>query len=251
MNHFSSLKSLLENNFECYFFESIDSTNSYLASTKYSTKPQICIIREQTKGKAQHGRNWVSQKDGSIIFSMRKSFNEGMNLNGLSLIAGMAIIKSIEAECHLSGLKIKWPNDIYYGDKKLAGILMENTHYKSNQLVLVGVGINYQLVDTNEIDEPWVDLSRILNTLPNFQQLTAKIINNILFFLEDFQINGLSNLLSEWHHYDMLKGVRIKFRESNIELQGQIDGITHQGALKVLTKDGVKELYSSMHIEYI
>ena len=251
MNHFSSLKSLLENNFQCYFFESIDSTNSYLASTKYSAKPQICITREQTKGKGQHGRNWVSQKDGSIIFSMRKSFNEGMNLNGLSLIAGMAIIKSIEAECQLSGLKIKWPNDIYYGDKKLAGILMENTHYKSNQLVLVGVGINYQLVDTNEIDEPWVDLSRILNKLPNFQQLTAKIINNILFFLEDFQINGLSNLLSEWHHYDMLKGVRIKFRESNIELQGQIDGITHQGALKVLTKDGVKELYSSMHIEYI
>ena len=251
MSHFSSLKNLLENNFECYFFESIDSTNSYLASSKYSTKPQICITREQTKGKGQHGRNWVSQKDGSIIFSMRKSFNEGMNLNGLSLIAGMAIIKSIEAECQLSGLKIKWPNDIYYGDKKLAGILMENTHYKSNQLVLIGVGINYQLVDTNEIDEPWVDLSRILNKLPNFQQLTAKIITNILFFLEDFQINGLSNLLSEWHHYDMLKGVRIKFRESNIELQGQIDGITHQGALKVLTKDGVKELYSSMHIEYI
>ena len=251
MSHFSSLKSLLENNFECYFSESIDSTNSYLASTKYSTKPQICITREQTQGKGQHGRNWVSQKDGSIIFSMRKSFNEGMNLNGLSLIAGMAIIKSIEAECQLSGLKIKWPNDIYYGDKKLAGILMENTHYKSNQLVLVGVGINYQLVDTNEIDALWVDLSRILNKLPNFQQLTAKIINNILFFLEDFQINGLSSLLSEWDHYDMLKGVRIKFRESNIELQGQIDGITHQGALKVLTKDGVKELYSSMHIEYI
>jgi BirA family biotin operon repressor/biotin-[acetyl-CoA-carboxylase] ligase len=251
MSHFSSLKSLLENNFECYFFESIDSTNSFLASTKYSTKPQICITREQTKGKGQHGRNWVSQKDGSIIFSMRKSFHEGMNLNGLSLIAGMAIIKSIEAECQLSGLKIKWPNDIYYGDKKLAGILMENTHYKSKQLVLIGVGINYQLVDTNEIDALWVDLSRILNKLPNFQQLTANVINNILIFLEDFQINGLSSLLSEWDHYDMLKGARIKFRESNIELQGQIDGITNQGALKVVTKDGVKELYSSMHIEYI
>jgi BirA family biotin operon repressor/biotin-[acetyl-CoA-carboxylase] ligase len=251
MSHFSSLKSLLENNFECYFFESIDSTNSFLASTKYSTKPQICITREQTKGKGQHGRNWVSQKDGSIIFSMRKSFHEGMNLNGLSLIAGMAIIKSIEAECQLSGLKIKWPNDIYYGDKKLAGILMENTHYKSKQLVLIGVGINYQLVDTNEIDALWVDLSRILNKLPNFQQLTANVINNILIFLEDFQINGLSSLLSEWDHYDMLKGARIKFRESNIELQGQIDGITNQGALKVFTKDGIKELYSSMHIEYI
>ena len=49
----------------------------------------------------------------------------------------------------------------------------------------------------------------------------------------------------------MLKGVRIKLRESNIEIEGQIDGISEQGALKVITKDGVKELYSSMHIEYI
>ena len=191
-----SLKKQLKNDIECYFFDSIDSTNSFLANTPFTTKPQLCIAREQTMGKGQYGRSWVSQKDGSIIFSIRKCFNEGINLNGLSLVVGMAIIKSIEDECQLSGLKIKWPNDIYYGDKKLAGILMENTHYKSNQLVLVGVGINYQLVDTNEIDEPWVDLSRILNKLPNFQQLTAKIINNILFFLEDFQINGLSNLLS-------------------------------------------------------
>lgn len=251
MEHFSPLKSLLKDDFECYFFDSIDSTNSFLASTKYSIKPQVCITREQTKGKGQHGRNWVSQKDGSIIFSLRKSFSEGINLNGLSLVAGMAIIKSIEAECQLSGLKIKWPNDIYYGDKKLAGILMENNHYKKNQLVLIGVGINYQLVEKHEIDAPWIDLSRILTKLPNFQKITATIIKNILVFSEDFQLNGLSVILSQWDDYDMLKGVRIRLRDSNLEFEGQIDGINDQGALRVLTKDGVKELYSSMHIEYI
>ena len=68
---------------------------------------------------------------------------------------------------------------------------------------------------------------------------------------EDFQLNGLRRLLSQWDHYDMLKGVRIKLCESNTEFEGQIDGISEQGALKVITKDGVKELYSSMHIEYI
>ena len=68
---------------------------------------------------------------------------------------------------------------------------------------------------------------------------------------EDFQINGLSNLLSEWDDYDMLKGVEIRSTELNKEIQGYIDGITHQGALKVLTRNGVQELYSSMHIEYI
>ena len=49
----------------------------------------------------------------------------------------------------------------------------------------------------------------------------------------------------------MLKGVKIKSKESNQEFHGVIDGINHQGALRVITEDGVRELYSSMHIEYI
>ena len=69
--------------------------------------------------------------------------------------------------------------------------------------------------------------------------------------MEDFQLSGLSTLSNEWDDYDMLKGAMIKFRESNLELQGQIDGINHQGALRVVTKDGIKELYTSMHIEFI
>ena len=47
---------------------------------------------------------------------------------------------------------------MYYGDKKLAGILMENNPYKGNQFVLIGVGVNFQLVDKHEIDASWVDL---------------------------------------------------------------------------------------------
>ena len=68
---------------------------------------------------------------------------------------------------------------------------------------------------------------------------------------EDFQMNGLSNLLSQWDEYDMLQGVKIRSKEPDKEFQGKVDGITSQGALKVLTKDGFKELYSSMHIEFI
>ena len=119
------------------------------------------------------------------------------------------------------------------------------------QYVLIGVGVNFKLSKKILIDAPWVDLSRIANRLPNFQHLTASIINNIIDFSDDFQANGLSSLLSHWEDYDMLKGVLIKSKESGQEFQGKIDGITNQGALKVLTEDGVKELYSSMHIEYI
>ncbi len=251
MDHYSSLKKQLDYDLDCYFFDSIDSTNSFLANSQYETKTQLCITREQTKGRGQHGRDWLSQKDGSIIFSLRKSFAEDANLNGLSLVIGMAIIKSIEVECKLNSLKIKWPNDVYFGDKKLAGILMENSFYKGRQYVLIGVGVNYQLGEKMDINTPWTDLSKIVKRLPDLQKLTASLINNILLMSEDFQMNGLSSLLSQWEDYDMLKGTNIRSRQSNGQFEGKVDGITNQGALKIITKGGIKELYSSMHIEYI
>ena len=251
MDHYSSLKKLLGNDIDCHFFDSIESTNTFLANTPYSTKTQLCVTREQTRGRGQNGRDWVSQKDGSIIFSLRKFFAEDANLNGLSLVVGMAIIKSIEVECQLNSLKIKWPNDVYFGTKKLAGILIENSFYKGKQYVLIGVGVNYQLGEKMDIDMPWTDLSKIVKRLPDLQKLTASLINNILLMSEDFQMNGLSSLLSQWEDYDMLKGINIRSRQSNGQFEGKVDGITNQGALKIITKGGIKELYSSMHIEYI
>ena len=251
MDYYSSLKKQLDYDLDCHFFDSIDSTNTFLSNSPYEPKTQLCITREQTKGQGQHGRGWVSEKDGSIIFSIRKSFHEQTNVSGFSLVVGLAIIKSLEIKCRLLGLKIKWPNDIYFEDKKLAGILMESNIHNGEQYVLIGVGVNYKFLNQIEIDAPWTDLSKIVKNLPDFQYLAASLINNIISMSDDFQVNGLRTLLSHWDDYDMLKGVLIKTRESSQEFQGKLDGITDQGALRVLTEDGVKELFSSMHIEYI
>ena len=179
MDHYSSLRKLIEDDIDCHFFDSIESTSSYLTKVPYSKRTQLCITREQTMGKGQHGRGWASQKDGSILFSLRKCFNVDTNLNGLSLVIGMAIIKSIEEEYQLEGLKIKWPNDVYYGNNKLAGILMENNIHKGAQYVVIGVGVNYQLDQKINIDIPWTDLAQILKKLPSFDTLTAAFIKNI------------------------------------------------------------------------
>jgi len=251
MDHYSSLRKLIEDDIDCHFFDSLESTSSFLTETPYSKRTQLCVAREQTKGKGQHGRDWASQRDGSILFSLRKCFSVDTNLNGLSLVTGMAIIKSIESECQLSGLKIKWPNDVYFGNKKLAGILMENNIHKGVQYVVIGVGVNYQLDGQVNIDTPWTDLSQIVKKLPGIDKLTASFIKNILAMSKDFEFNGLSSLLSEWSNYDMLKGVKIRSKESKGVFEGKVDGISEYGALRISTPDGVKEVYSSMHIEYI
>ena len=251
MDHYSSLKSLIDNDIECHYFDSLESTSAFLNSLPSSNLTQLCVTREQTQGKGQHGREWLSQKDGSILLSIRQTFASDINLSGLSLVVGLAIIKALEKECKIDGFKIKWPNDIYFKEAKLAGILLENNIHEGSQSVIIGVGLNYHLEREMSCDIPWIGLSKITKKLPDIHELTASIINNILSMSAYFKLNGLSDLLSQWDQYDMLKGAKLKSIEFNKSFEGEVVGISNQGALKVLTENCTKELYSSKNIEYI
>ena len=251
MDYYSSLKKLLSDDLDCHFFDSIDSTNLFLSNRPYSEKTQICVTRQQSDGRGQYGRKWVSQKDGSILFSIRQNFIQEENLSGLSLMIGLAIIKVLENEYSYQGFKIKWPNDIYFKDSKLAGILLENQIQSGIQSVVIGVGLNYNLGKNFNCDTPWIDLSQMQQKIPDIQQLIAKLINNILLRIDNFKNHGLLDLELEWDQYDMLHGRKLKISQSNEIVEGIVTGINDKGGLKVLTKNGVQELYSSKHIEFI
>jgi len=249
--HYSSLVDLLPKDLECHFFDSIESTNLFLTNRPFSNKVQLCLAREQTQGKGQYGRNWESQRDGSILFSIRRNFPQECNLNGLSLVVGLAIVKVIEQECLVEGFKIKWPNDIYFESKKLAGVLLENQTQLENQSVVIGVGINYFIDQSMIFEIPWTDLSKITKKLPDIELLTAEIINNILVMSEHFSVFGFDDFRSDWNRYDMLQGTKVKCTDLKDSFEGEVLGVSSKGALKIFTKNGVKELYSSRHIEYI
>jgi BirA family biotin operon repressor/biotin-[acetyl-CoA-carboxylase] ligase len=212
---------------------------------------QLCLTREQTQGKGQYGRHWESQRDSSILFSIRRNFPQECNLNGLSLVVGLAIVKVIEQECLVEGFKIKWPNDIYFESKKLAGVLLENKMQSGNQSVVIGVGINYSIDQSMTCEIPWTDLTKITKTLPDFKLLTAEIINNILVMSEHFSAFGFDDFQLDWKRYDMLQGKKVKCTDLKDSFEGEVLGVNSKGALKIFTKNGLKELYSSRHIEYI
>jgi len=249
--HYSSLVDLLPKDLECHFFDSIESTNLFLSNRPFTNKVQLCLAREQTQGKGQYGRQWESQKDSSILFSIRRNFPQECDLNGLSLVVGLAIVKVLEKECLVEGFKIKWPNDIYFEGKKLAGVLLESQIQSKNQSVVIGVGINYALDQSMTFEIPWTDLAKITKTLPDIKLLTAEIINNILVMSEHFSAFGFNGFQLDWKRYDMLQGKKIKCTDLKDSFEGKVVGVTSQGALKIYTKNGVKELYSSRHIEYI
>jgi len=241
----------LPKDLECHFFDSIESTNLFLANRPFTNRIELCVTREQTQGKGQFGRHWESQRDNSILFSIRRNFPQECYLNGLSLVVGLAIVKVLEQQCLVEGFKIKWPNDIYFDNKKLAGILLENQMRSGNQSVVIGVGINYSIDEAMIFEIPWTDLAKTTKKLPDIKLLSAEIIKNILVMSEHFSVSGFDDFRLDWKRYDMLQGKKVKCLHLGDSFEGEVIGVSMEGALKIFTKNGVKELYSSRHIEYI
>ena len=250
-SHNSTMAELIHRQVECVFFDSIESTNDYLLAQPFSEVTQLCLTREQTKGKGQHGRVWYSQKDGSVLFSIRQNFAADCDLSGLSLVVALAIVSSLEKACAIDNLGVKWPNDIYFCDKKLAGILLENQLHVDKQSVVIGVGVNYDLGQDLGCETPWTDLTTISDNVTNIKVLTAAIINTILVFIKRFKKTGFVDFQSEWAAYDVLKGRHAKVDRVNNPFAGEVMGVDNKGALLISSENGVEAMYSSEQITYI
>jgi len=105
----------------------IDSTSSELLRAAAAGVPDfsVCVAETQSAGRGRRGRGWISPLGGNVYFSLLKRFTVGMGaLSGLSLVAGVALLQAL-TDCGVSGVGLKWPNDVLADGRKLAGILVE------------------------------------------------------------------------------------------------------------------------------
>ena len=129
--------------------DAIDSTNSYLKKllTKESLDDLTVVIsKHQTKGKGRNGNIWANDASLNLAFSIYKRFNR-LNINNkfiLNLISSIAVFHLL-SENKLNKLTIKWPNDIMSENKKISGILIENSvkgNFINHSVIGVGVNVN-------------------------------------------------------------------------------------------------------------
>ncbi len=250
MANYSTLPSLLSDDIECFIFDSIPSTNDYLTNLEFSLATQICITSEQTHGKGQYERKWLSKKDSSVLLSIKQVFSTDTSLNGLSLVVGLAVIDILE-EYKAGNLKLKWPNDVFSEHKKLAGILIENSVQNNYQSVVIGLGLNNNLGDSLECKTPWTDLSRLLSRQVDLEELSAKLINNIIKYCNIFEKSGLGYFQNLWDKYDYLANSKLKLQYKGKDVVGVAAGISKQGALLIKVGNEVIESYSSEQISFI
>ena len=127
------------------YIKSTDSTNTLLRQMIAGGNPPEYIRTDyQTAGRGQTGNGWESQKGKNLLCSILLPPKE--NLFELNIAASVAVHRLIKKElpdAKCQSLTVKWPNDIYYGDKKLAGILIENAIIGSKtKYSIAGIGLN-------------------------------------------------------------------------------------------------------------
>lgn len=222
----------------------IDSTNQYLLDRVNELESgSVCIAEYQAKGRGRRGREWVSPFGSNLYMSMFWRLDAGMAAAmGLSLVVGVAIVEALE-KLGLNDVKLKWPNDLYYQDRKLAGILVEMSGQAGGAANLViGMGMNLMMSDQTEgITQPWASLTEVADKEHiDRNQLAITMINTLNSALSDYEIYGMSGFVERWNRLDNFLGRPIKLIMGPREVTGIAKGINEQGAVLLETENGME-----------
>ncbi|NRF15965.1 bifunctional biotin--[acetyl-CoA-carboxylase] ligase/biotin operon repressor BirA [Vibrio coralliilyticus] len=222
----------------------IDSTNQYLLDRVDNLESgSVCLAEYQAKGRGRRGREWVSPFGSNLYLSMFWRLDAGMAAAmGLSLVVGVAIVEALE-EMGLIGVKLKWPNDLYYQDKKLAGILVEMSGQAGAAANLViGMGLNLMMSEATEgITQPWACLDEVAdNQQIDRNQLAIIMITTLHKALDDYELYGMAGFVERWNRLDNFIDRPVKLLMGPREISGIARGINEQGAVLLETENGLE-----------
>lgn len=231
---------------------SVESTNNYamgLARAGMAQSGAVVFTHEQTRGKGQRNRQWASQKDMNIAMSIvieAKILPSEIFL--LSMMTAVSVQKFF-SNYVADDVKIKWPNDIYWRDRKAAGILIENV-WQGNEwkFAIIGIGININQTDFGELNSKAVSLKQI--TGKHFDLvILAKELCNILNEKYEVLLNDALQIVDEYklHLYKLNETVKLK--KQNRLFDAVIKNVNTNGQL--IVHHGTEERFDVGEVEWI
>ena len=223
----------------------IDSTNTELMRRARAgqLEPVLLVAERQSAGRGRLGRSWSSGSDGPRAGAPLSSltFSLGLPLaptdwSGLSLAVGLSVVESLHP-----ALQLKWPNDVWLQDRKLAGILIETASVGDVRYAVIGVGINILPRDGQGLSTPPAALSELL---PDVDAPTAlaQVAAPLLHAIRRFETEGFAPLRTAFHARDLLYGRELVCSDG---VAGMARGVDASGALLVHTDHGLKKITSA------
>jgi BirA family biotin operon repressor/biotin-[acetyl-CoA-carboxylase] ligase len=223
----------------------VDSTNTRLLAL--GPPPPGCadaVLSElQHAGRGRRGRHWVAPFGGSIALSMSWSFPDASRVNpSLSLSVGVAIARALR-RAGASGVGLKWPNDIWFDDRKMGGILIEvRAEAGGPAHVVIGVGLNVRLTPGMRatIEASGTKAAAVADACsvpPSRNFIAGAIIDALLSMLTDFERDGFRGFREAWTALDALRDRPAQVLMGEAVICGIARGVDAHGALR-LERDG-------------
>lgn len=215
----------------------IDSTNTFLkqfAAVNECENFTIVTANHQTNGKGQRGSKWEIESGKNLTFSvLYNKMNSIYNIFSLNIIVALSVVEGLQS-LSLKDFKIKWPNDIMADNKKIAGILIENSIKSQTEIhSIIGIGINVNQENFTNLPQA-SSLYLLEQQFFDKELLFKNVINRLKTNLE--QLNELSEpyFWEKYHNYLFKKNVVSMFEDLNgNQFVGKILKVTFEGKLKV------------------
>jgi BirA family biotin operon repressor/biotin-[acetyl-CoA-carboxylase] ligase len=242
------------------------STSTLLREQYSDALPHFYTIRTdyQTAGRGQAGNSWESEAGKNLLFSTLLRY-EGIHAAQqwrLSMLVAVALWESLAKYLPQDRLTIKWPNDIYYGDEKLVGILIENSlsgQYVGHSIVGIGVNVN-QTKWLSNAPNP-ISMKEITGEEYDVEALMNEWINSMKSWecrtTEDIKKAYMQHLYRRdgWHMYVerevSVEPTQIARRDIKGAFLAQLIGITEQGELMLRKENNEEKIYHFKQIRFV
>ncbi len=232
----------------------VDSTNNYAMQKVYAglAKPgEAYFAHFQSAGKGQRGKHWMGEEGKNIALSIVIKPSP-LNITEQFYLSAAVALGCFDFFCKYAGdeTSIKWPNDIYWRDRKAGGILIENViKGKKWKWAVVGIGINVnQTIFGNELINP-VSLLQITGKEYDPVELAAELHSSVLKRIESLFSAGKMQLIEEYNrHLYKLNGI-VKLKKGNMVFETIVKGVDENGCLE--TADTIGNKYDFGDVDWI
>ena len=234
--------------------DSTTSTNLYLKELIQEKKLEektLVITETQTAGRGQAGSSWESESGKNITCSLvlYPTFLSVKQNFLLSEIIALSIKQTLDE--YLDSVQIKWPNDIYFKDKKIAGVLIENEiqgKYLTQSIVGIGLNVNQETFSSN-IPNP-VSLKQILGLKIDKDNLLQILLDKIDYWYNQLKSGDVKEITQTYHDALYRRSGFYSYRDKNGNLEAEIISVQPDGQLLLRTSNGEERAYYFKEVVY-
>ncbi len=214
--------------------DKVDSTNKYaLRNFEELTDSTLIVAGRQSAGRGRHARQWISPPDTNIYASLIIK-DAGQNPVFASIIASLGALSTLRNTAPELKFWLKWPNDIFCRERKIAGILCESASTPTRQIagIVAGIGINLNMPTSiiNTIDQPATSLMHETAKEFNLKKVIKKLAKNLSKYYNIYSVSP-EVLFTCWKDENLLIGQTVKINTGEKDVKGKIIDLGHNGEL--------------------